>query len=753
MRLAAPRALRIGNYRGFSISQHHRNSNNELLDLLGQNQHPQSTLKAKRILILKPDQTKDKVISKFISNQKDKKNKSSSHLRRNQSESYELPDQSQVALTNNSGLVESVEQFKPKHHELLNSSVAKDLTDHLAKSFTKTQMLEYLDLKDSKKAPKSYTKAKLAKHILELVWELKVDDSMYSAMLRQELLSLSEEELSYLNSQSGQLTLILKAAVASLKINSSKRELTLSGTDYQISNAKVNLYSQFASAQKEEIDLRNIHDLYIKKFGEADFEKIGKANDVYFKHIVDHKYELCSLRRQNIERVKRLILWNLDFNLHTKTFLHLPPNNELDHCALLQRADPLSTDWITRTKAIFQLVSDRQSSGSSRLTNDLKNFSSIDFGNLDFKEDPLNVVRNPEPIEDETFDILETLGFLKDEPELAASSHTDERILLFQSEVVNNHEVPTFKIGQSTKKLLYSELSDFSYREGLRGVCKEQLDNHLFTISLGRTTFSKRKVDNALCTPPPDKSTLLNNYSFDTNIPLVYDHALCQSIAPDGLNFLEDPHQYSMQFKFMPTPVDNAEGKELNEQMKYPPIEMWVGLNGRSILDLETIQLVSVEGENNAFVCLPNQKSDLKVSCQITGQLLDPNILDRPDEESILGSTADKFAHLSSQPGVREFLSMLSLDFSGKTKPIFSPRMKVVFEGKMVDYTFINVRHRRELSLNAHDNIIVQLSTIDGGFLGGRKSEVRLIGNLNSGLSRESFDSLLDFSVDFVNTL
>lgn len=751
MRLVALKAVKINNCRCFSGSHHLRNSNNELLSLLGQAPQPPPVQKSKRILILKPEQTKDKIISKFMTDQKDRRREDPKH-ERSYSQSVELPTQNiqNMILENEAGIVESVEQLKPKHGEPINSIAAKDLSLHLAKSFTKAQMLEYLDLKAVKKAPKSYTKAKLGEYIVKHIWKSKLDHGLHSTMLYREQMTLSNEELFYLTSQNGQLTLILKAAVASLKIDQSTNELFLGGTEYQISNAKVNLYSHFSAAHKEEIDLKSIQALYIEKFGKADFGRIGKANDVYFKHIAEQRYQLCSLKRQNIERVKRLIVWNLDYNLHQKNFLHLPPENELSQCQLLQRADPLSSNWIGRTKAHFELTYDNQRRVSSRLRNELKEFSSLDFENLDFKEDPYSAVRNTESIEDETFDILETLGFLKDDSEAGIHSNFSDQEHSLEHDTVQNSKL---ELLQPTRDGLYSQLSDFEYRQNLRGVSDNQLDSHIFTITLGRTSFTKEKAEHDLFVTPPQLADLSNSFSFDTNIQLVYDAALSQSVASEDIDPLQDPHQYSMQFKFVPTPSEAANGS-LAEQMKYPPIEMWVALNERSVLDLETIQLVSVEGENNAFVCLPKQNSDLKLTCQITGQVLDQRSRRQEDEEAnVLGSTADKFVHLSSQPGVREFLAQLTLDFSGKIKPSMAPRMKVLINGKEVDYTFVNLRHRKELTLSTDERIIVQLSTIDGGFLGGRRCEVRFIGDLTLGLSRESFDHLLDYGVKFLNSL
>lgn len=748
MEALAHNTLRRAQWRFFSGSGILHDTVNELLSLLDQPVPPKSK-KSKRILILQPDQTKDKVITRFMSERKSRK----------RSSSYRNLDGSDIfsgAVFQNKDqpypdIVEAIEQLRPKTANLLPLETSS-LGENIAKGFTKSQMLEYLQKKVDQQAPTSYTKRRLGEYIVSKVWNLQVGEYSPVTLLKDRL-PISKEERFYLLSQKGYIFQLLKSAVSSLDFNSDKSELIFCGTETQILNAKVNMNAHLASVHKEEVDFTALEQLYVEKFGCLAFMKIGKEHDVYFSRLLGHRYQLGSLERQNVERIKRMLVWYLDYNLHQKDTLHLPSEADLSACSLIQHADPLACSWDSRYKAQFRLVDERTTSSvSSRLRTELELFSQINLEHLDPLEDPWAASRVAETMEDNTFDLIEKLEILQKDM-LGKKTVRDDPI---KEAYPPGETCSSFLIPQSHRDALYSELCDFSYRQKLYGMKETELDNYIFTVTLGKTTFSKEKGKKEIFAAPPSKETLSKEFHFDTNLPLLHDRALSRMNLTDSLDFQEDPYQYQMQFKFLPSPYSPLDPNDLREQIKYPPIELWASLNEKSILELDSVKLVTVEGENNAHVCLPAHRSDLKISCQITGHILDPTSPPSPapqKDSNVLEAVADKFGHLWTQPGVQEFLRNLTLDFSGNIKPSIAPTMNVVIDGTEVEYTFISVRHRRELTLKTDEDMTVQLSVVDGGLMGGRRLEVRLIGDYAAGLSRENFDKLLDHSFDFIRSL
>jgi len=267
-------------------------------------------------------------------------------------------------------------------------------------------------------------------------------------------------------------------------------------------------------------------------------------------------------------------------------------------------------------------------------------------------------------------------------------------------------------------------------------------------------------------------SQIGENYKFNSNIQLVNDKVL--SLPPYNNTSLDsqeinhylnnDPHNYVIQLKFLPSPFlnDKLSPKDIDYQMKYPPVEIWIELNEKSKPDIETMNIVTVEGENNCYISLPDEKSDMKVCCQLSGDVLRQNSTSEVTEsqseniEDILNAPTAKYSRFASQPGVSEFLRSSKLDFSGKVATSIAPFIDLIINGETVRYHYINVSFRRQLDLNYGDpenGRLVQFNLVEGGSLGGRKLEVNLVGDITGDLNKEQFDRLMDDSTRLISEL
>lgn len=745
-----------------------KNNEKELLSLfeVATATQPVASVKdrSKRILILSPDEVKDKIVTHLIKQKKEKK-KALLRIPPNESDdsliASTLPYQEVNESTN---VLDAVEYFKPSGSGPLNDTDISKLAQNLAKGFTKAQLIEYLQAKSSRLPPKSYTKVKIGEYIIREIWKSEAMKNSSFHHIMDEAISLSEQEVFYLISQSGQLLHTLKNSLSNLDFDSANGSLTLHGTERQIQNAKVIMSAQFASAYEEEADLSTIKRLYTEKFGHCEFEKIGAINDVFFKRILDEKYRICSLKANNVKRMNRLLTWYLNYNKHQKNTLHLPSSEELKYCSLVQNVDMSSSSWIDREKAQFRLLNEKcLPQVSARLKEEWESYNLIDLQNLDINEEPGRNVRTLEPVADETFELLERLGFLtEDLTKEGQTTPANEPILKENiSELAEDIKIEPKSASQpllleAQRQELYDKLCDFGYRQHLLGVKNPNLESTIFTITLGRTLFERDAEADNLFNSPPSMDKLEEAFSFNTNVPLIYDQALSLSLIGGTPDFQNDPHQNLLQFKFLPSPLVSTDMADT--QMQYPPIELWANFTERSVVDIETLQLVTVEGENNAYVCLPSLQSDLKLTAQITGQVLEQELANEEtialsDATAVLNATADKFSRLQAQPGVADFLKKLKFNFKSNEKTTFAPYMKVLIDGQEVEYMFVSLRHRKELNLEIEDNRSVQLSIIDGGLLSGRRVEVRLIGDTAAGLGKENFDQLIDYASDLVKAL
>lgn len=695
-------------------------------------QTPESRRK-KRILILSPEQTKDKTLASYVAGLKrGRPARTPPNILR-----LLADDALEPALHSLSG----IDKFRKDVEQGRASAAA------LAKAFTKDQLCAYVA--QHAEPRNSWRKSKLANYIVANIW--KQAQPAVSALYLRVSIPLSRQEMFYLLSQQGQLLRFVQLMVSSVDFDTKKNELVLVGTESQIENARINFASRLDAAYREQFDLTAVQQLYRQKFGKFTIEELGKLIEVYFHHLDGNKYELSALNASQVKRIKRLLVWHLDYNLHRRRHLHLP---SLDNTAVVPFLNDYCLPWKSRSKLHFLLVENGSNGPSATLQKELERFSPEKLAKIDFDVDDIGQAKKP--VVDETYELLESLGLLKEDldPKVEEPEKAEEVVVEPESTDLAKTKIT---ISAEQKDKIYKELVDFDYRKSLRGVEDARLEKPIFTVTLGRVLFEANKEKGVILPQPPAPASMSQNYDFNTNVPLAYDHALSRVVVADEAGDLsEDPHVYSLQFKFLPSPFDQA---NLDEQMKYPPIEMWVQLNERSTPDLETLQMVTVEAENDSYVCLPSARCDMKVSCQVTGNVLSSQEpaaeaeLQESNIEHMLAATSTKYPGLSGQKGVQAFLEALQLDFSGKSRTSIAPFVDVVIAGKPVQYCFVSLCYRKEMTMDTDAGKTVQLSVVDGGTLGGRRAELRFVGDYAAGLDRANFDELVDHAAEFVSDL
>lgn len=723
--------------------------------------------KRKRILILSPEEFTDKKLSELVRdiNKKPKKKVSKPFFRFIEDDATRT--ESLKSITDGTVLKASIEQFRPSEliiGKLKFSNVLKSLAD----SFTKSQLASYIHT--TSPVIRGYsraTKTQLADVVIRKVWGMEVSLKVLkeSDYYVTEAVPLSQLEMFLVLLQNGHILKHVKSSVVKMDFDPVGRKLLLTGTSEKVQTGKIILTLDLESVHREELDLASVKSLSIEKYGLFVLKDLVRNTEIYFNHLEDDRYELLALNRNQVKRTKRLLLWLLDYNLHAKELLFLP-EQPLDSCALVPFKDDDCMSWKDRSAELFVLKQTASEPPSARLLQELERFSDKSLAKIDFDyEETLahakSVSFSRQDLDDE-WDVLEQLGISKEDLVPDSSAEITDKAEFPDNMEFDKVEFPdsnVFTLSQQQRDDIYEQLVDFEYRKNLHGVPAARVEEPVFTITLGKVLFEGLSDHEVLPTAPAEPG---QPFKFTTHLPLVHDHVL--SVPYTGLNSrAEDPHRHSLQFKLSPSPfVDEFQNAGVNtdlaKQMKYPNVEMWVQLNGSSVPDFETMNVATVEGDNSAFVCLPQARSDLKICCQVTGQVLSPeepeadpqnasqNVLD------VLKQTTGKYTRFDSQPGLIEFVNKAKLDFSGNKDIYIPPYVDLDIDETKIRYNYINVSYRSELSFEADDTKAVQLNIVDGGSLGGRRIEVRFF-DYAGGVDRASFDSLLDHTLKFVSRL
>lgn len=738
----APRLYNLSKYPSFI--------HEELKDVPRSKQTKSLPKARKRILILSPEETKDKKFSRYLKDVNKKARRASSKP------VLKLIDDDSVhsigsSTTSNEILLDSVEMFKPKSREVSLAKKSSIISD-LGKSFTKPQLLDYIKQNhNTTRGLKSAPKHKVATFIVEKLWTTNVSGvSKLEDLFVTEPVTLTQLEMFLLLLCNGLVLKHIRSAVSKIQFDRKSNQLLLTGTPQQIENAKINLMLDLESANKEEIDLQTVKSLALQKHGSFDVKDVSNNTEVFFQHLENDKYELYAFNKNQLKRTKRLLLWLLNYNPHNKEFLHLPEGSQL--LKMLPFKDDDSLSWKDRNKNLY-VVERLNTNPNTLLVDELAKFSDSALADVDLDEelwhdedDKLSLRRAAEEKIDESgWDLLESLGFGKSKKNNATKM---DQTISYKA-----------TLSQSQRDQIYKELTDFSYKQNLPGVAKAQLDPKIFTVTLGNILFEAESNESGVL-PPILSLGEHKLFQFNSNVTLAHDKLLSIQQGEGEGAVLKDPHIYSLQFKFTPSPFTHGANVMTNEHMDYPPVEMWVQLKKNLVPDIDSLHLVSVEAENSSLVCLPKAKSDMKVTCQLTGRVIQE--LDEQDftQQTItetLGSTIDRYQRFKSQPGVIEFLQNSQLDFSGKTPTSIAPNIDLVINGKKVRYHYLNVSYRREIAFEVpHSNgedLMVHVSVVDGGSLGGKRIEIRFVGDYTGKVSREEFDALIDQVLKFLNTL
>lgn len=672
----------------------------------------------------------------------------------------------------------TIHMAKPESEEVTKLKYKKLLTS-LIKSFTRKQLLDYVmeeGVSHKKLGLSKLKKKQLVSQILDHIWKLKVCEkiSTLDDLLVTHNVLLGESEIFLFSLKGDRLVLYIERVGVKISLDINENRVYFRGTENQVLNAELLLNRILSKLAKESVNLSLFKKLFIEKFGTFPLKTLGRYTGVYFRDLGNENYELVAFGSNQIKKCKRLLIWLLDYKCFYKDFL-LPPT-DFSAVEAISFKDDDSLPWDKRERNLFFFESAALETIPDSLKNDLKRFLNENLQLTDF--DLLKSIGEMQSLASEqndssfeSWDLLRQLGIVEtntEKTEDRSSGGKDELHINVSSHLLED---------------IFQKITDFSYRRKLCGVLDDKLNIPIFSSSVGKILFEAPanhvgKADKII--PSFQKSSYdLEKFMFTSNVQLLNDYvsslSLYDSTDLDARAFnhfiSHDPHNYIIQILFMPSPFLDAKDLECDNQsdfMKFPPVQLTADLNNFFKPDLDTLNLVTVEGENYYHLSLPNAKADLRICCQLSGNLLDENTeigksYKSHDDDAlekkisdILKSTTSKYKRFDSQPGLVTFLSNSNISFNGRTSPTIAPHIDLNINGHLVRYYYVSISLKRQLDLcfeNESRKRLLQYASLEGGSLGGRHLEVDLIGNLEADSDKKSFDLLLDDSLQLVNRL
>lgn len=699
----------------------------------------------------------------------------------------------------NLGLFQSIESINSQAspNDELSKGEYIAMTNKLCKSFSRKQLFKYVQTRCSSSAGISKkTKKQLSEFIVKSIWNLKVSERNidFTDLRKKKTLEFPRQDMHLLLLNNGEIIKSLLKINVQVSILPDGKGITLTGGPDQIQAAELIINIRIQRAFKGTFDLKVIKSLFEEKFGKFDLDVVSKTTEVFFRELEASgdpsgvsnvgTYQFIALTNEQVRRANRLLLWLLDYNTHrSEKLLVLENNNEAerDDLHFFPYRDQDSLSWLSREKNLVRLKKDTDEIYvNENIKRELERYSDsnllrqvpkYDTAISNAKSLPTSY-GNSEQLDENTMALLRELGLHEEDisPPKETKKEAEPFSLLGHDIAADQHtnsydsssvEPAPIEISSEERGLIYKHLTDFSYRDDLYGVEGPKINEPIFTATLGSILFEEA-----------DEQA---NFTFNSNIAFINDYFLRKGFLDYNKNTsalsnpqLSDPHDYLIKLKFLPLLI---EGKD---QIKYPPIEFHIKLNESNKPDLEQLHMLTVEGENNYYISLPASKVDLKVSCQITGDLiggeedeslLASNEVDATEVEqeelsekdafslkSILNSTSSKFKKFNNQPGIKKFFDSAALDFSGYKKTFIPPNLEVNMNGETVKYQHISTYHRRTIECEIQDRV-VEFNVVEGGSYGGRKIEINIIGDLEGDISEAALNELVDYSTDIIRKL
>ncbi|SCV05337.1 LANO_0H05270g1_1 [Lachancea nothofagi CBS 11611] len=212
---------------------------------------------------------------------------------------------------------------------------------------------------------------------------------------------------------------------------------------------------------------------------------------------------------------------------------------------------------------------------------------------------------------------------------------------------------------------------------------------------------------------------------------------LYDGMATQDELYTVDQHEYYVQLKLIPKLSDSNFTKNI------PPLELWFELDDDDKAINSSVRCLLHAEDKSLLLQTPQLPQDIKVNVDRTLEVT------KPYEE-------DPESWLKDQPGLKEFLLKAELTFQGSEKLSVPNNLKLnlQFEDseqpQSITFEYVNAKYRRILKLKYKDKYLVQFSDVNGGFRGGKNTQIDFINTDSNEMNRADFGDFIKDVLEFI---
>ncbi|AOA61462.1 Protein that coordinates expression of mitochondrially-encoded genes [Komagataella phaffii CBS 7435] len=639
-------------------------------------------------------------------------------------------------------LIDSIHTMKPSD---VNVSVNRfeQIAQDLASSYTLNQLRLYCQTYYNDQIPHKISKKKLITDIiLSKHWNLQKTSSIdpLRDVITEKVIQLSgTRDLFLLLSSDGIILQHWAKTGATIAVSTEDSQLTVRATKATVDFIEVMLAKILEKKETQLINMSIIkeimNDVHLSDFP---LNQLMTVSNVHFKKIddSDELFSMCSLGSNKIELAKRLLVAALNYRPNTtesviqltdKSSTIFFPYNESTtlpwnyHAHGLYRLrtphkrvsqdskvqfEPVGEDLVENLKGILEQI--------DQVEQEITKIEGLQ------EQEQIPHENNP----DLSFDELEEIAYKDTNTEL--NNETDQILTEFQENGLSN------KIDSTVSDLTIDPARVFSALSGINGT-KNDVE---YVASLGKVLFPNQNVgdDHYFQGHVPSIKQLVNS------LPLFSQH-------DPSFSETQDSYDHYLRIKFLPSLFEKGDSTQIIESvdkdsLKKPPVEFWFPIQNhheKKTVQIEGLQVVRVNQEKNVSIPLPSEVCDVRFSSNETTPIVRPN------------ETSQDFSiWLKDQPGIREFLQNSTIALGSRLNLLSNVNIEI--HGETVNYTFTEIEQRRQLELNYRQHLL-QYSAVEGGLLGGKRTEVNLVNMAEAPATTESFAKFSKDVLDLVRIL
>lgn len=559
----------------------------------------------------------------------------------------------------------SINELKPPS-SMISYAEYKRLFETVMTSYKRANLIEYCKSHfKSDKLPTSKVKKYYVNMILKDIWCLKSTSKKNLTKIKTKVFN-SDKKINFF--------LFNKNSKILNKIRSNYVDLAPRGTDKFIAKGTESRLQWFEATfnyflqglSKEYIDFTEINKFLQKS---VCFSKIQDQDNVYFEKVGENEYILNSSLNVKLQKVKRLIVWDMNYNSKEKNTI----GEFSDNLTYYSYNNSKSVPWIFRYDSWGRL---RQAQVSEKHLSDGENElkqSQFSDSDIDRLFDTLNAKKKDSLISATFGEFLvnsNVKSYLNQEngiDKFLNETKLIEKPFTFQTTLPNLKE-------QTIKNPLFYENKELSE------VDNAVLDNHTYLAQI-------RLVPNPYIRKSSKISTtdMSNLHKYPT-IEMWMEIDQRNEIQYDTLSVLAVSEEYNHYLNLSDKSSDLKFSNTITDTIYKLPVDE---------------KDSSKQEDVGSFDWL--EKKNDTVPLQFAEQ---PDIY-RFLKESKLFFGSDKGVHISKE------VTINIKDPEGNVVPI--------------NYIYVNSNYKRQLDFAYEDGYLLQFSNIQGGILGGERIEVSLI--------------------------